>query len=67
MSLQKYLLIIVSLITINYYHLQSLNSKVKPVRVKTKKHKHPIADYSNSIATVDVSMLHMENAQIRKD
>ena len=100
----KTLLIIVSLITINCYHLKSLNSKAKPVRVKIKRHKHPPAYYSNSTTTfniilsgdihvnpgpglnatklsacekplnviknvlsvTNVSMLHMENARIRK-
>lgn len=41
------LLIIVLLITTNYYHLQSLNSKAKPVRVKVKIHKHSTAYYSH--------------------
>ena len=50
----KTLLIFVSLITINYYHLQSLNSKAKPVRVKTKRHKHPNAYYSNSTTTFNI-------------
>ena len=46
-------LIIVSLISINYHHLQSLNSKAKHVRVKTKRHKHPTA-YSNSTGTFNI-------------
>ena len=50
----KTLLIIVSLITINYYHLQSLNRKAKPVRVKIKRHKHPTAYYSNSTTTFNI-------------
>ena len=50
----KTVLIIVSLITINYYHLQSLNGKAKPVRIKTKRHNHPTAYYSNSTTTFNV-------------
>ena len=50
----KTLLIIVSLITINYYHLQSLTGKAKPVRFKTKRHKHPTVYYSNSTPTYNI-------------
>ena len=50
----KTFLINVSLIITNYSHLQSLNSKAKPVRVKTKRHKHPTAYYSNSAATFNI-------------
>ena len=50
----KTFLINVSLIITNYFHLQSLNSKAKPVRVKTKRHKHPTGTYSNSTATFNI-------------
>ena len=50
----KTLLIIVSLITINCYHLKSLNSKAKLTRVKIKRHKHPTAYYSNSTTTFNI-------------
>ena len=50
----KTLLIIVSLITINCYHLKSLNSKAKPARVKIKRHKHPTAYYPNSTTTFNI-------------
>ena len=42
------------MITINYYHLQSLNSKAKLVRVNTKRHKHPFSYKSNSSATFNL-------------
>ena len=54
MSLQKTFLIVVLLLTTTYYHLQSLNSKAKPVRVKTKGNKHQTAYYSNSTATLNI-------------
>ena len=47
-------LIIVSLITINYYQLQNLNNKAQPVRVKIKRHRHPTAYYANSTGTFNI-------------